>query len=61
MQATDAGALQRGGVDEYALLAVVRLNEAEVYLVVAELYRACIHGNTLSLTVCARDLVHEVS
>ena len=35
-QALDAGALERGGVDEYVLLAVVRLDEAEAFLVVVE-------------------------
>src|SRR5918998_2882660 len=43
-QAADAGALERSGVDEHVLLAIVRLNEAEAFLVVIELYGARNHG-----------------
>jgi hypothetical protein len=37
-QAIDAGALQRGGMDEYILIAIVRPNEAEASLIVEEFH-----------------------
>ena len=47
-QALDAGALKRGGVDEHVLLAVVRLDEAEAFLVVVEFDGAVSHRGSLS-------------
>src|SRR5258705_49992 len=46
-QAADAGALQRGGVDENVLLAVVRLNEAEAFLIIVEFNGTRSHGKSL--------------
>jgi aryl-alcohol dehydrogenase-like predicted oxidoreductase len=43
-QASDAGALQRGGVDEHVLLAIIRQDKAEASLVIVELNGARIHG-----------------
>jgi hypothetical protein len=42
-QSAHSGALQRGGVDEHILTAVIRLDEAKAFLVVVELYGARIH------------------
>ncbi len=42
-QPTHSGALKRGGVDENVLAAIVRLNEAEAFLVVVEFHGARIH------------------
>src|SRR5437868_14122531 len=36
VEAMDAGALERGGVDEHVLVAVVRRDEAEAFLSVVE-------------------------
>jgi hypothetical protein len=46
-QAADAGALERGGVDEHVLAAIVRLDEAEALLVVVEFHGARNHGKIL--------------
>ncbi len=43
-QALDAGALQRGGMNENVLLPVVGLNEAEAFLVVVEFHGAWSQG-----------------
>lgn len=43
VEAADAGAFQRGRVDEHVLAAIVRLNEAEAFLTVVELYGAGFH------------------
>jgi hypothetical protein len=48
-QPAHSGALQRGRVNEDVLAAVVRLNEAEAFLVVVELYGAGNHMDILSL------------
>jgi hypothetical protein len=48
-QPAHAGALERGGVNEDVLAAVIRLNEAEAFLVVIELHGARSHGDILSL------------
>jgi hypothetical protein len=48
-QSAHSGTLERGGVDENVLAAVVRLNEAEAFLVIVKLYGARIHGDILSL------------
>ena len=45
-----AGALERSGVDENVLAAVIRLNEAEAFLIVVELHGARIHQDILSLS-----------
>jgi hypothetical protein len=37
-QTIDAGALQRGGMDEYILIAIVRPNEAKASLIVEEFH-----------------------
>jgi hypothetical protein len=37
-QSINAGALQRGGMDEYILIAIVRPNEAEASLIVEEFH-----------------------
>ena len=58
LQSTDARALERGGVNENVLAAVVRLNEAETLVAVVELYCAPGHKNVLSLTVCTWDQAH---
>jgi hypothetical protein len=50
--ASNAGALQCGGVDEHVLLAITRLDKAEAFLVIVELNRARILENSFSLT-CA--------
>src|ERR1051326_8453568 len=39
VQSGNAGALQRGGMNEDVLLSVIGLNEAEAFLAVVELYR----------------------
>ena len=41
-------ALKRGGVDEHVLLAVVRLDEAEAFLIVVEFNSAVRHRGSLS-------------
>src|SRR5215212_8112015 len=46
-KALDAGALERGGMDEHVLLAVVRLDEAEAFLVVVEFDGAVSHRGSL--------------
>ena len=46
---THSRALKRGGVDENVLAAIVRLNEAEAFLVVVEFHGARIHRSILSL------------
>jgi hypothetical protein len=48
-QPAHSGALERGGVDKDVLAAVIRLNEAEAFLVVVELHGALIHKDILSL------------
>jgi len=48
-KALDAGAFERGGMDEDVLLAIVRLDEAEALLVVVELNGARNHGSILGL------------
>lgn len=48
-QSTHSGALERGRVNEDVLAAVVRLNEAEAFLIVVELYGAGNHKGILSL------------
>jgi hypothetical protein len=40
------GALERGGMDENVLATIVRLNEAEAFLVIVEFHGARIHRNT---------------
>jgi hypothetical protein len=45
---THSGAFERGGMDENVLAAVIRLNEAEAFLVVVEFNGARGHGNILS-------------
>src|SRR6185369_15355101 len=42
-QPAQPGALERGGVHEHVLAAVVRLNEAEAFLVVVEFHSARVH------------------
>src|SRR5687767_1416752 len=49
-QTADAGALQRGGMDEDVLAAVVGLDETEALLGVVELHGARIHGNPFTKT-----------
>src|SRR5829696_5679355 len=46
-----AGALQRSRMDEHVLAAVVRLNEAEAFLIVVEFYGARIHRVVLFASV----------
>ena len=46
----EAGTLERGGVNEYVLAAVVRRNEAVALLVVVELHGALSHEQVLSLS-----------
>jgi hypothetical protein len=41
-QTADAGTLQRGGVDEYVLFEVVRLNETQALSVVVGQYSASV-------------------
>ena len=48
-QSTHAGALERGGMDEDVLASVIRLNEAEAFLIVIKFHGARIHGDILSL------------
>jgi len=48
-QPTHSAALKRGGMDENVLAAIVRLNEAEAFLVVVEFHGARIHEDILSL------------
>jgi len=48
-QPTHPGALERGGMDENVLATIVRLNEAEAFLIIVELHGARIHRNILSL------------
>src|SRR5215212_9933207 len=50
-EAAQARALQRGGVDEHVLGAVVRLDEAEAFLVVVEFHGARNHRGSFSLAV----------
>jgi hypothetical protein len=50
-EAAHAGALERRGVDEHVLAAVVRLDEAEAFLIVVKLNGAGVHGSILSLAV----------
>ena len=45
-QAADAGAFQRGDMDKDILLAVVRLNEAEAFLIVVEFHYTRIHRSS---------------
>src|SRR3954465_5379758 len=52
-ETAQARALQRGGVDEHVLGAVVRLNEAEAFLVVVEFYGARNHRGVLCKFGCA--------
>ena len=49
VEATQPGALQGGGVDEYVLAAIVRLDEAEALLTIIEFYGARRHLDILSL------------
>jgi hypothetical protein len=49
-QPAHSGALKSRSVDEDVLAAVVRLNEAEAFLVVVELHGARIHQDILSLS-----------
>jgi len=42
-QPTHSGALKRGGMDENVFAAIVRLNEAEAFLIVVEFHSARIH------------------
>jgi hypothetical protein len=49
-QPAHAGALERSCVDENVFAAVVRLNEAEAFLVIVELHGARIHQDILSLS-----------
>jgi hypothetical protein len=37
-------------MDEHVLAAIVRLDEAEAFLTIVELYGARVHGDILSLT-----------
>jgi hypothetical protein len=46
-QPTHSGAFERGGVNENILAAVIRLNEAEAFLVVVELHGARSHQSIL--------------
>ena len=55
----NAGPLQRRGVDEHVLAAIVRLNEAVALLTVVPLHRTHIHGSVLSLTVCTFEQARE--
>src|SRR5260370_42481117 len=48
-ETAQAGALQRGGVDENVLAAIVWLDESEAFLIVVELYCAVRHRRILSL------------
>ena len=48
-EAAHASALESGRVDKYVLAAVGRLNEAETFLVVVELYSARIHWSFLGI------------
>jgi hypothetical protein len=63
-QASNAGALQCGGVDEHVLLAIIRLDKAEAFLVIVELKNLTVPvfmENSFSPTVCTWDLAHESS
>src|SRR5271165_3012035 len=44
VEAAHAGALERRGVDEHVLAAVVRRDKAEALLIIVELYSARVHG-----------------
>src|ERR1700730_14852990 len=46
-ETAQAGALQRGGMDENVLAAIVRLDESEAFLIVVELYGAVGHRRIL--------------
>ena len=52
LQRRDTRALERGRVYEHVPAAVIRLNEAEAFVGIVELYCAVRHGFVLSLTVC---------
>ncbi len=45
-QAADAGVFQRGDMDENILFAMVRLNEAEAFLIVVEFHCTRIHDSS---------------
>jgi hypothetical protein len=42
-QPTHSGALERGGVNENVIAAVIRLDEAEAFLIIIKLNGTCIH------------------
>src|SRR5579862_1193410 len=48
-QATQSGALERSRMNEDVLAAVIRLNEAEAFLVVVKFYGTRCHGDILLL------------
>ena len=52
LQRRDTRALEGGSVYEHVSAAVIRLNEAEAFVGIVELYCAVRHGFVLSLTVC---------
>src|SRR3954468_13524409 len=58
-EAAQARALQRGGVDEHVLGAVVRLDEAEAFLVVVEFHGARNHRGVLFAGGAGRRCLEE--
>ncbi len=58
-QSINAGALERGGMDEYILIAIVRPNEAEASLIVEEFHGSGIHG-VCPLKLCIGHSAHAV-
>src|SRR5262245_25555681 len=60
-QPTHARAFERGRMDEHVLAAVVRLDEAEAFLTIVELHGTGIHGDSLRLTLSAREPTRRAS
>jgi hypothetical protein len=58
-QSINAGALERGGMDEYILIAIVRPNKAEASLIVEEFHGSWIHG-VCPLKPCIGHSAHAV-
>src|SRR5436190_5898747 len=59
LQGGDAGALERGRMDEHVLFSAVRLNEAEALLGVVEFHGTVSHNIVLSLTACTWGLARD--
>src|ERR1700676_5362017 len=58
-QGANSGALERGGMDEYILAAVVRLNKAEALLIVVELHRTRSHESSFHWRLCTWDQARD--